>query len=236
MSRTRLRTSILIVAVVVGFLAVPLTAMAASHDDRQAKDGRAHAESKRARHDELVAAKRAAVDAFKENRAQILDAYRDSFKAIRESYLENKTRIISECRGKAAPSDADDSSGKSEMSKEERLAWAHCVRDGLKPLKEAARADIKDARAEAKLGLKDLARAAVKKFHAEKMKVDKRQGDPGADAAASSATANTESTDSDSTDADPAGSDAEPADSTTEATTTDGPGTEQPDSNESTSG
>ncbi len=70
----------------------------------------------------------------------------------------------------------NDREAREKVSKEDRLAFAHCVRDGLKPLKEEAREKIGDARDNAKMGLKAMILEHVKKFRSDKANVDAKYG------------------------------------------------------------
>lgn len=114
-----------------------------------------------ARHSELWNARKAALASFHENRSRILGEYHDALAAIRESYLENKSAVIEACR-------SDDA------NKTNATAFAHCIRDGLRPLKEQARADMREAREDAHEALKDFRGHAIAKFHADKTHIDAR--------------------------------------------------------------
>jgi hypothetical protein len=137
-------------------LALPMQALAAGPPEGKGERG---AEA-RAEHGNMSAAKRAALDSFHENRTRILQEYHDALAAIRASWHENKTRVLAACRG-VGDGEHGNNSAMSNLSKEERLAYAHCVRDGLAPLKNATRADMRDAREAAHDALK-AAREAVK--------------------------------------------------------------------------
>ena len=101
---------------------------------------------------EMREARNESLRSFHENRTAAIDALHAANNATRASFLENKTRVIDECRA-ARNATADDNNS----------AFAQCVRDGLKPLIEAARAAHADAREdcrEALIAARENAKAA----------------------------------------------------------------------------
>lgn len=110
---------------------------------------------------ELHAARKAALDAFHENRTRLLEAYHARLAAIRESFLEKKALVIDGCRG-------EDARPGENATRNETRAFAHCVRDGLRPLKESARENITLAKAEFKAELESVRDALVDGFKAKR--------------------------------------------------------------------
>jgi hypothetical protein len=115
-----------------------------------------------AKREAILAAKKASVESFNENRSRILSDYRAALNATRAAYLAAKASVIESCR---ADGPAD---GHANASKEDKLAWAKCVKDGLAPLKEKARAEMAALKEKAKSDLLALRAKAVERFHAEK--------------------------------------------------------------------
>jgi hypothetical protein len=124
----------------------------------------ANATEARERHATLVAARQAALDSFHENRTRILREYNASLHAIRASFLENKTKALDDCAAKRNETQGNET--------------AKCVKDGLKPLIEKARADMKAAREAAQQALVDLRASVLSTFQSEKAKADARYGKP----------------------------------------------------------
>jgi hypothetical protein len=77
---------------------------------------------------ELREARNESLRMFQENRTAALQEYRAAHNATKASFLENKTRVIEECR-------------ELRNETEDANETAQCVRDGLKPLIEQARAE-----------------------------------------------------------------------------------------------
>ena len=65
-------------------------------------------------------------------------AFQARLKALRESWQENASAIRETCHAAQKPAD--------NASKETRLAWAHCIRDGYKAWLDEMRAERKEAR------------------------------------------------------------------------------------------
>lgn len=144
-----------------------------AHDESQAHGGNETAgddanasergQAMRERYQALAAARRAALDGFHENRTRILDEYRASLNATRASFLENKTAVLEACRAEHADNSSE---------------GAQCVRDGLKPLIEKARADNKAAREKALADLAAARDASIAGFRHAKADADARYGRP----------------------------------------------------------
>lgn len=66
----------------------------------------------------------------------------DRLRALRASWLENATAIRAECRADAEDADRANS------TKEERLAYAHCIRDGYRAWRVAWVAEMRELRDE----------------------------------------------------------------------------------------
>lgn len=112
-----------------------------SHDGKESRGlGNMTAENRTAYLDEMKEARKAALDSFRENRTAARAEWNATMHAIKESYLENKTLVIKGCRSNETKPDM------SNATKEEKQKFAKCIRDGLRPLKAAARADIEEAR------------------------------------------------------------------------------------------
>jgi hypothetical protein len=101
------------------------------------------------RHEELEHARHDAISSFQENRTAALKEYRATLESIRDSFMENKTKVIDACQAARAANNTTDD---------------HCVRDGLKPLIEKAHADIKAAQERLRATLESLRDAALAKF------------------------------------------------------------------------
>lgn len=145
--------------------AVPVLAQGQA-DGTPPADGHsaANATAMQERHAALVAARQAALDGFHENRTRILQEYNATLHAIRASFLENKTKVLDDCAAKR-----NETSGN---------ATAQCVKDGLKPLIEQARAGMKDARVKALGELTALRQAALSSFASAKAHADATYGKP----------------------------------------------------------
>ncbi len=88
---------------------------------------------------EARAAREGAVASMRENRSAAGEDFRTRHAEVRASFLENKSRVIDECRRDASPPGGN-------ATDDERRAFAHCVKDGLAPVKATARADFSAAR------------------------------------------------------------------------------------------
>lgn len=136
--------------------------------------GNMSAENRTAYIAEMKEARAAALASFKENRTAAHAAWNATMHAIKESYLENKTLVIKGCRSnETKPADMGNA------SKEEKQAFAKCVRDGLRPLKAAARADIEEAREEFRSAMKSAREAAMGHFAAKRQDAAHRHGRDG---------------------------------------------------------
>lgn len=162
-------------AAVAALVAVPLQAMAAGPDDH-ASDRASAAQERRAA---LMAAKEAAMAAFHEARQAALADYHAALQALKDSFHENRTRILEECRP-VAHSDAEDApsnnSGMANLSKEERLAFAHCIHDQMGELKNATRAAMREAREAAHDALQAARQAALDAFRQARADWDAEHG------------------------------------------------------------
>lgn len=83
----------------------------------------------------LHEARNASLASFKENRSAAFAEYHTAFNATKASFMENKTRVLAECAaarnattGNATPGGDGNNTG-------------GCVRDGMRPLIEQARAE-----------------------------------------------------------------------------------------------
>lgn len=135
----------LVAAAAVPALAQP-GAGAGNAADHQNETGRQNAtarhEAAMARHDELMAARQAVLESFKENRSAVLAEYRASLNATRTAFIEAKADVLEACNlTRAAFTNNSNSTDAPDHAK--------CVSDGLKPLIEEARAANKAAREEA---------------------------------------------------------------------------------------
>ena len=65
-------------------------------------------------------------------------AFQARLKALRDSWRENASEVRETCHAAAKPAN--------NSSKDARLAWAHCIRDGYKAFLEEWRAERKEAR------------------------------------------------------------------------------------------
>lgn len=96
------------------------------------EDKAAQRDAQKARVAEMREARQAALASFHENRTLAIAEFKAANEATRASFLENKTRVLEEC------AEARNATSGNETAK--------CVRDGLKPLIEEARAAHKEAR------------------------------------------------------------------------------------------
>lgn len=136
-----------------------------------ASGGDAHA-----RHQELVAARQAALDSYHENRTRILDNYSAAMHAIKDSFLENKTKLLADCHaarnattGYAYGYDDDDHEGSAE---------SQCVHDGMRNLTSQARAGIAQVRENAHAELIAARAAALGQFANAKAAANAKYGKP----------------------------------------------------------
>lgn len=74
-----------------------------------------------------------------EGRPAWVSAFQEAVTALRASWAENRTAIQEECRAEKPDENA---------TKEEKRAWAHCVRDGYKLWFDVMRAELKEIKAE----------------------------------------------------------------------------------------
>lgn len=114
-------------------------------------------------HAELKAAREAALASFHANRTAAIQAFLAAHNATKASFLENKTRVLAECQDL-------------KNSTDENSSYQHCVRDGLKPLIEQARAEHREQKDAFKAAMKASVAKAIEKFRGEKADVDKRHG------------------------------------------------------------
>lgn len=150
------------------------------------------------RHAELQAAREAALASFHENRSKAFDAYHAALNATRASFQENKTRVIEACRAEHPEGIADkdnltrqndanetrhnetnDTSPRNETrgtDNDGRSAFGHCVRDGLKPLIEKARAQIRDAHEELRAALEAARDHAKASFASHRHEINAKHG------------------------------------------------------------
>lgn len=133
--------------------------------------GNMTAENRTAYLAEMKEARHAALASFQENRTAAHAAWNATMHAIRESYLENKTAVIESCRSnETKPADM------ANATKEEKQAFAKCVRDGLRPLKAAARADIEEAREEFLAFVKAARGHSMQSFESKRQDAAHRHG------------------------------------------------------------
>lgn len=149
------RTTLMIVMAALFVTAAVGTALAQTE---QADARRAAAEERRA---ELTAARQAALDGFHANRTAALDAYHAAINATRTAFLAAKAEVLADCAEQR-----NSTGNSSEMSK--------CVRDGLQPLIDQARADHKAAREAFVASLLEARRGAIEGFAAAKARADAR--------------------------------------------------------------
>lgn len=131
-------------------------------------NGTARGEAMKARAAELRAARNASLASFHENRTAAIEAFREAHNATKASFLENKTRVIEACH--AARNESRAAGNASDASK--------CIRDGLKPLAEKARAEHEAAREAFHDALREARQAAMGSFRAAKAHADARHGAP----------------------------------------------------------
>ncbi|HEV8361597.1 MAG TPA: hypothetical protein VGR28_14205 [Candidatus Thermoplasmatota archaeon] len=152
-----LTRKLLALTILGAMVAAPLVAMAAPGDHPSGR-----AADAQARHEALTSARQAAMSSFHENRSAIIEAYKADLMAIKDSFLENKSRVLTECRG--VHNETFEHTNKSDLDRENKTAWAKCVHDGLAPLRDDARADARDAFHDALRALHDAAVAAIQEF------------------------------------------------------------------------
>jgi hypothetical protein len=130
-----------------------------------AQERRDAAQERRA---ELQAARAAALEAFHENRTAAIEEFRAAHNATKASFLENKTRVLAECAAlrNATTSDDENATGASDHSK--------CVRDGLKPLIEQARAEHKEQRETFQERMREARQGALGQWMKESRAVNER--------------------------------------------------------------
>jgi len=147
---------------------------------------------------ELRAARVAALEGFHDARKEIISDYHDALEETRRSFQENKTAVLAACREARDDPDSPYAYGPPE--------WQHCVRDGLKPLIEKARGEIKDAQHDAREALHDLRATTLTSFHHGRAEIFRSHGHHGAaalaEADADDAADDDEEDDSDEEDAD----------------------------------
>lgn len=84
---------------------------------------------------------RAARENFTANRSALMERFLDRLHALHGSWQENATAIRETCRNATQVDHANE-------TKENRTAWAHCVRDGYHEWRAEKRAELKELRAE----------------------------------------------------------------------------------------
>lgn len=126
------------------------------------------AEAAKARVAELKAAREAALASFRENRSGALAAFHAAHNATKASFLENKTLAIEACRAAKNETRGNETAG--------APGHAQCVKAGLKPLVEKARAEHQAAREAFLQALRDAREASLGKFRAAKAHADARHG------------------------------------------------------------
>ena len=131
-------------------------------DDRV--NGTARAEAAQARAAELRAARNASLASFHENRTAAIEAFHAAHNATRTSFLENKTKVVEGCRAARNESRAEGNAS----------AASKCVRDGLKPLIEKARAEHKAALDAFHAALREARQHAMESFRSAKAHADAR--------------------------------------------------------------
>ena len=115
----------------------------------------------------LEAARASVLDAFRENRTLVVEEYRASLAAIRASYLENKTLVLEGCNAtRAAFTNNSGGDGAPEHAK--------CVSDGLKPLIEKARGEMRAAREHAQERLLELRQHGLSEWAKARQGADAR--------------------------------------------------------------
>lgn len=196
----------LVILLCLGLLGATGTVLAAHNDDHKAPDRSADAQERReaqkARVAELREARAAALAMFHENRTAAIEKYRADNDAVRENFLAEKKLVIEACRAdKAADRPARDnataandtaSSNETAASnttaaernatrdqrREANADHAKCVKDGLKPLIEEARAGHKQAREDFQAAMREARGHAMKHFMNERAKAHARHGAP----------------------------------------------------------
>lgn len=123
-----MRTKTIAILIVLGFVLVAAGAALAQPNQTAREERMANA---KARHDALAAARNASLASFHENRTAAIEAFHAANNATKASFIENKTRVQAECRA-LANTTGNETGG--------------CVRDGLKPLIEKARAEHQAAK------------------------------------------------------------------------------------------
>ena len=126
----------------------------------QSEEGSARRTAAEERRAELQAARTAALDGFHANRTAALDAYHAAINATRTAFLAAKADVLADCAEQRNATEGNET--------------AKCVKDGLKPLIEQARADHKAAREALKASLLDARRDAISGFAAAKARVEAR--------------------------------------------------------------
>ncbi len=161
----------LTILLLVGFLAVAMgTALAQNDSSSREAQAQERREAAKARYEALVAARHAAIDSFRENRSAIIDTYRADLNVTRDTFLADKAGVIEGCRAEHADM--------SNATSEERDAYAKCVRDGVKPLIEKARADNAASREKARASLLELRTEKIGEFRQARDNADARYGRP----------------------------------------------------------
>lgn len=126
-----------------------------------------NATEREARHAELKAARESALASFHENRSAALKTYHDALNATRQSFLENKTRVLEACQAARNATTGNESND-------------HCVRDGLRPLIQDARADIRDAQEAFRASMLAAREHAKAAFASHRHDINVKHGQPDA--------------------------------------------------------
>lgn len=137
MRPTRIALPLLALAAL-GLLAAPAVLADGEGGADTAADAKGKAAGKRA------AAAETADDGNGTKRPAHVAALVERMAALRASWHEGATKVREDCRAQALDDNA---------TKEERLAYAHCIRDGYRELRAAHHADIRAARADWKAAL-----------------------------------------------------------------------------------
>lgn len=152
--RATLVHAILLTLIVVGVAAVP----AFAQGDGGAPDQTAREE----RMSKLREARNESIRSFHENRSAAFADYHAAFNATKASFMENKTRVQAEC----AALRNQTAGGANETDDNATANSGGCVREGLKPLIQQARAEHKAQKDALRERLMDAREAAKASFQA----------------------------------------------------------------------
>lgn len=133
-----MRRTLIVCLLTLGLLATPLALADGESASAKGKERAAAAKAARDNRTHNGTGNHTADNATDGGKPSWVSSFQAALKAIRESWHENATEIRETCHAAAKPAN--------NSSKDARLSWAHCVRDGYKAWFDQMRVERKEAR------------------------------------------------------------------------------------------